>query len=216
MTLKYAATTLLLLALVAAFSLAWAALRFKWTGARRRQPFGMPLFLPGVLLAPLMIALGFRVLGLNLIFPPALVATAGEWTLHAVAPALALFFASGLAASIAAEVTGWKQAALQKAFHRTRLAFGLDPERTLRRLVLTAALTRSWERALPWLFSELIVLECLFNAPGLGWDIWQRAKERRLGDLTEAVVILLCLYGICRALAARFSRRLGQRLEGYV
>lgn len=215
MTLKYATTTLLLLGLVAAYALVWAEWRF-FSKKTRTGKNGAALFLPAILLSPLVIALGFRFFGWNIIFPPALLATKTEWFLHALIPAAILFFASGLWTGISTEIAAWQALARAKPFYRTRLAFGLDPDKALRRLVLGGALTRAWQRALPWVFSELIVLECLFNAPGLGWDIWQRAKERRLEDLTEAIVILLIIYGVCHFAAQRFSQRLGKRLEGYV
>ena len=94
-------------------------------------------------------------------------------------------------------------------------AFGKKATTSLRRLIMTKALAYTWSETLPWLFGELIIVEAIYNAPGLGLDAWQAAKARDFYTLAEAVSVLVGLYLSCVLLSAIISHWIGRRLESY-
>jgi ABC-type dipeptide/oligopeptide/nickel transport system permease component len=218
--LKYLQTTTLILAWCAALSLvlsvavyAMAAHRHERLGKGKAPLAGV--ILPALVVAPLALAAAFKLLGWNLLFPVHFFA---DWTTlleAALAPALVLVLSSGLAGSLwrltHREYAHWRG----KTFALMATATGQRPEAALRRLVLAKSLCTAWAQCLPWLFGELIIVEAVFNAPGLGLDAWQLAKVRDLAGLGEAILWLAGLYAIAVALTASVNHWLGRRLETY-
>jgi ABC-type dipeptide/oligopeptide/nickel transport system permease component len=123
--------------------------------------------------------------------------------------------ASGLAGQLARSVSSELQFWRAKTFATVALAVGRDPHRELRRLVVTKALAGSLSRCLPWLFGELVVVEAVFNAPGLGLDAWHLARTRDLAALAADVGWLTALYVMCAAATAVVHRWIGRRLDTY-
>lgn len=218
--LKYLQTTTLILAWCAALSVVlsvsiyvFAAYRHERRG-RGRTPFAGAI-LPALVVAPLGLALAFKVLGVNLLFPVHFFADWRQLARAALAPAVVLVLSSGLAGSLwrltHREYAHWRG----KTFALMATATGQRPETALRRLVLAKSLCAAWAQALPWLFGELIIVEAVFNAPGLGLDAWQLARVRDLGGLGEAILWLAGLYAIAVTVTATVNYWLGRRLESY-
>lgn len=223
--LKYLATTTLILLWCLALSLGWAALVYAVVGrdgrARGAESGGRAargsyagLIVPALVAAPLAVVLGFR-LGVSLLYPVVLFADAGALVRAALPPALVLVLASGLGGSLARQVARETRHWRAKPFALSALATGQSPARLLRRLVLVKALAGAWSRCLPWLFGELVVVEAVFNAPGLGLDAWHAARVQDLAGLAVTVAQLAALYAVCVGAAALTQRRLGRRLESY-
>lgn len=173
------------------------------------------LILPALALAPVLLVVAHRAFNINLLFPVHFFASFHELVLKAFVPAVVLVVASGLGGQIrvlmAAEYEYWRA----KAFARAALAYGLTPQRVLRRLVIIKVMTRAWSRCLPWLFGELMIVEAVFNAPGLGLDAWNLARTRQLDELAVSLGWLAGLYGLCLVLTAWLHGWLGRRLESY-
>ena len=70
--------------------------------------------------------------------------------------------------------------------------------------------------ALPWLFGEIIVVEAVFNAPGLGLGAWRAAKARDYGVVGESLGWLIILFTVFYGLNVLWSRNIGKKLKGYV
>lgn len=218
--LKYLQTTTLILAWCAVLSLVLAAVVYL-LAAYRHERSGKgkaPLagvILPALVVAPLGLAAAFKMLGWNLLFPVHFFADWATLAQAALAPAVVLVVSSGLAGSLwrltHREYAHWRG----KTFALMATATGQRPEAALRRLVLAKSLCTSWSQCLPWLFGELIIVEAVFNAPGLGLDAWQLAKVRDLAGLGEAILWLAGLYAVAISLTAAVNLWLGRRLESY-
>lgn len=217
--LKYWQTTALLLCLCFLFSLAWAFLQYQVRFARSVRASSasagvMPIF-PVLLIAPLLLVAGFRVFGVNLIYPLTLDASTADMVLAALVPAAVLVVASGLipavASGVRSEIAHWSS----KPFALMMTACGLETKAMMRRLILTKALVSAWMKCMPWLFGEMIIVEVIFNAPGLGLDAWTMARQRNFSALFDALLWLAFLYIICVLIAQSLQRKIGKRLESY-
>lgn len=216
--LKYWQTTMILLCLCFLFSFAWALLSYHF-GYRTRLPVesrqgATPLF-PVLLIAPLLLVLGFRLFGVNLIYPVTFDATFIDMLSAALVPATVLVFASGLmpavSTSVRSEIGLWSG----KPFALMMTACGLKTKAMMRRLIVMRAYTNAWMRCMPWLFGEMIIVEVVFNAPGLGLDAWTMARQRNLSALFEALLWLGFMYVVCVLLTQWLQRQIGKRLETY-
>lgn len=174
------------------------------------------LIVPALVIGPLVLVLTFRFFDLNLLFPVHLFASVWQVIGAAFMPALVLVVASGLShmlrLQVAREYIFWGR----KPFVTASLAYGKGFNEQVRFLVVLKALSSGWSHCLPWLFGELIVVEAVFNAPGLGFNAWEAAKVRDMGALGELLLWTVALYLFCNALSLGLSRWLGQRLEGYL
>lgn len=218
--LKYLQTTTLILAWCAVLSLVLGVATYKIAAIRheRRGNGKAPLagvILPALVVAPLALVVAFKGLGLNLLFPVHFFSDWAALAQAALAPSLVLVLSSGLAGSLwrltHREYGHWRG----KTFALMAAATGQKPATAIRRLVLAKSLCSAWSQCLPWLFGELIIVEAVFNAPGLGLDAWQLAKVRDLAGLTEAIAWLAALYAVAVGLTALVNRWLGRRLESY-
>jgi ABC-type dipeptide/oligopeptide/nickel transport system permease component len=176
---------------------------------------GMSVISPALLVAPLLLISSFEVLKWNLLFPVHLTSSLGDLLRAAVAPALVLLLASGLLGHIYRQTKSDFFIWSQKPFVRTTLSYGGSPRRALRLIVVIGSLARSWSQSLPWIFGEMIVVECVFNAPGLGLDAWHQARIRNWPGLFESLFWLIMLYALAVVVSASFAKWLGRRLESY-
>ena len=176
---------------------------------------GISLISPALLVAPLLLISSFEALNWNLLFPVHLTSSLGDIVRAAVAPALVLLLASGLLGHIHRQTRLDFFIWSQKPFVRTTLSYGGSSRKALRLIVVAGALARSWSQSLPWMFGEMIVVECVFNAPGLGLDAWHQARIRNWPGLFEALFWLIMLYALAVVVSASFAKWLGRRLESY-
>jgi ABC-type dipeptide/oligopeptide/nickel transport system permease component len=192
-----------------------AASRHERSPSASRQALRGMALLPALVLAPLAVALSFAALRLDLIYPVQMLASPRQLALAALAPALVLVLASGLAQTLIRSVEEGYARWHARPFAKVARAYGKEPRDALRRVVVLEALATAWSSSLPWLFSELIVVEAVFNAPGIGLAAWQAARERNAPALVEALVLLTATYAALALASALFNRRLGRRLESY-
>jgi ABC-type dipeptide/oligopeptide/nickel transport system permease component len=216
---KYFQTTTILLVLCFLLSLAWSYLQYQWKYGKplsgKAAVAGSTPFVPVLLIAPLLLVIGFRVFGINLIYPVTFDATFLDLLLAGVVPALVLGYASGLIPTVSATVTSELDFWSRKPFALMMTASGLYPKKMMRRLVTTRALLISWMRCMPWLFGEMIIVEVIFNAPGLGLDAWNMAKQRNMDAIVQSLLWLGALYIVCVFVAQYAHKQIGKRLESY-
>ena len=172
-------------------------------------------FLPALVLAPISIILGFKVFSTVLIYPLHLTSSRVDLFLYGLVPALVLLLASGLfqylAFTTAQEYEFW----IQKAFVQSAKALG-KKNSGLFPIICIRSISQSVSFALPWLFGEIIVVEAIFNAPGIGFEIWNFAKLRFYEGLVLNGVVLVTLYGICHGITYGTGIWVGKKLEGYI
>lgn len=216
---KYFQTTTLLLILCFGLSIVWSYLQYqiRYTVDRqknKRVVSGTPL-VPVLLIAPLSLVAGFRLFGINLIYPVSFDSTFVDLLMAGIVPSVVLAFASGLlpaiTAGIGSELAFWNE----KPFVLMMTASGLESKKMMRRLIMYRALVSAWMRCMPWLFGEMIIVEVIFNAPGLGLDAWTMAKQRNVGALLESLIWLGMLYVVCVVCTQSVQKKLGRRLESY-
>jgi len=219
-------TTGLVLAWCLILSLVWAHLCFVVVAYRRRvfvdtlvvtRPavLGSGMIMPALVAAPLTLLLAFRVASINLLFPVTLFAAPAELLRAAFAPALVLFCASGLGTTLTQQVQREYRYWQAQPFIRLSVALGKSAPRGLYKLVMSKALGSAWSQGLPWLFGELVVVEAVFNVPGLGLEAWHMARIQDQIGLLQCVGWLVMLYIACTTLTSWSNRRLGTRLASY-
>lgn len=218
--LPYLTTTTSILGWCALFAAA-RALAAYWRVSRpgRAPPdesaLGPSFVVPALVAGPVVVVLAFKLFAVNLHVPVGFFATPLEMTLATAPPALVLVIASGLwthlGRGVAREYAHWRA----KPFATAGLAFGRAPRAALRRVVLATTMTRAFGDCLPWLFGELVIVETVFGAPGLGLDAWHLARTRDLAGLAGALAGLSGLYLAATLATALAHRWIGRRLESY-
>ncbi len=175
----------------------------------------MPI-VPALVTGPLLILGAWRLFQVNLIYPVHLLSHIAELFRFAVVPSIVLIFASGLGIHL------WRKIEIESArwqsarFVLLAKAVGKNPRSQVRLLVLRKSLLESWSAALPWLFGELMIVEAVFNAPGLGLEVWHRARTRDADGFVMSLLSLVAIY-LLLSFSLRWSqRRLGQKLEGWL
>lgn len=201
--------------LIVIISYNFAATRFiHWRSQSDSNLTGLALY-PALVLAPLAVALAFDWFHLNLIFPIEMLATRLELIWAALPPSIVLVLASGLAPNLTQNVKNRYRHWMHQPFARVALAYGHTPHQALRKIVICESIIAAWTAALPWIFSELIVVEAIFNAPGLGLAAWQAARQQDTTTLLEALISLCCSYAALALLSRIINRRIGRLLESY-
>jgi len=200
------------------FSALWSVVVYGWVAWRRRQPAldAKPLLiLPTLVIGPVVLVLAFQAFRVNLLFPVHLLSGFLALLQAALIPALVIGMASGvfvfITRSVYREYGFWRQ----KNFAVVAETLGLNLHASLRRLVLLKALADTWQQCLPWFFGELVIVEAVFNAPGLGMEAWRTARERDFSGLLACVLWLIILYGLSVLASTALSRWLGRKLESY-
>lgn len=181
----------------------------------RARPLGQTLVVPALVAGPVLVVVAYKFLAVNLHVPIGFFATPIEMLLATAAPALVLVLASGLWTHVGRGVTREFEHWRAKPFATAGLAFGQTPRTALRRVVLATSLTRAFGDCLPWLFGELVIVETVFGAPGLGLDAWHLARTRDLEGLAYALCGLSALYLVAALSASLAQRWIGRRLESY-
>ena len=171
--------------------------------------------IPTLLFAPFLVYFFHAFFDLNLIFPVAILSSPEKIAVSSLVPSGVLCVASGLIFNITIDVRRLKLKFRESIFSKLTLALGLSVEKRLFKLVVLKALIDSWVTSLPWIFGELLIIEALFNAPGLGLDIWHMARMRDIHGFLQGIVWLLGSYFTLSSIAWICSRKLGRKLEGY-
>lgn len=215
--MDYLETTLFILAwcLILAVTAALISFHFARRGKNLRWWGTGSQVLPSIVLGPLLLTLVFRWSGVNLIFPLSFFSSAPELFLRCSVPAFLLCASSGLFASIAFHISTEYPHWRAKPFNLLSLASGRSIDSGLRAILVPKALALALDQCLPWIFGEILIVEAIFNAPGIGLHIWELAKIRDLVGTFWSCAVLLLIYGACASLNHIVHRRIGRRLASY-
>lgn len=217
--LKYLETSFFILAWCALLSLFFAGISFIGLYLRHGRLGGLRLLIsqqPALICGAVAIFLAYHWFELVLFFPVHLLSERHDLIFKALVPAMVLLVASGLLRNLVLTMKIEYEQWSSKAFLLTAQAYGIQPWRWLARVVIIRSLVVSWGQSLPWLFGELIIVESIFNAPGLGLDIWFQARQRDLSAMTGSVMMLATVYAFCAICQQQVHSWLGRRLEGYL
>ncbi|MCX6106739.1 MAG: hypothetical protein NTY08_12995 [Proteobacteria bacterium] len=219
--LKPCETTILILAWCLLLALCWTAAVFGYLCRSQQAPsesidgLGRGVIIPALVVAPVTLLIAFRYAGINLLFPIEIFATATELCTAALAPAAVLFIVSGLAGALMRQLRLEHDYWQRQPFALAAVAYGHDKNKAVRRIVLLKGFVTAWAQCLPWLYGELIIVEAVFNAPGLGLSAWHMARARDHMGLLATIGLLILLYALSVAVTAWGNSWLGRRLESY-
>lgn len=211
--------TIAILSWAVVFSLLWLGFGYLRLPARANaknppKKVILPL-VPALILGPIALVIGFNYLGINLIFPVQLTASLIDMWHSGFVPALVLFIASGLLGrlkhNLSLEYYFWSN----KPCACVVQAYGGDIKTQLFRVVAGRAFWNSWQESLPWVMGELLIVECVFNAPGIGLGIWHAAKQHNVQEISGGLLMLAGIYLALGAGIHNANRRLGDRLASY-
>lgn len=182
----------------------------------KREATAIPFIVPTLALAPITIFSAWAAARINLIFPVFEFTGIAEIALASIAPALLLFIGSGLLGRIItvsrSEWSFWSE----KPFVRVDRAFGKNTRSRLAPMIGSRILLQSASDCLPLVFSELIIIESLFNAPGLGFWSWEYAKTRDMESAAKSIAAIFFVYGAINLTIYFANKSLGKKLTGYV
>lgn len=216
--LLYMQTTTLILLMCGVFAVFEAIGLYFYFSSRsgRSQVLQKPgTIVPTLVVAPVLIFGFYKLFAINLLFPVHYLASWDVILLSAVVPALVLVVASGLGKSVWLNIAIEYEVWVNKTFFLVSKSYGISKHRSLGRLVVIKSIGQALAQSLPWLFGELIVVEAIFNAPGLALDAWHKARMRDIPALIENIVWLVGIYLVFIFAISYLSRWVGRKLESY-
>jgi ABC-type dipeptide/oligopeptide/nickel transport system permease component len=171
--------------------------------------------LPSLLLAPVFLVACYQLFGVSLIYPVQMLAEGSHLIFYLLAPALLLILSSGLALDLVrmtiSEIDHWSN----PGFLRTARSFGKSRRRHLFWIVVPQVFLLCLDRAVVWLFAELMIIEAVFNVPGLAHLLWRYTINGQVSDFLLAAAGLLGFFAWLTLVARRMQRTMGLRLSGY-
>ena len=172
--------------------------------------------MPAIVLSPLILVIVFQTFGVYLIFPISLITDFMSQLRSGFIPGLVVFLASGMAHSIyhntIMSITEWRN----KPFCLMAEAYGSSRKTTIRNIACTNSFLDSLNRCLPWVFGELFIVECIFNAPGLSYETWKSAKMEDFESLVNCVAVITIIYLVIWSAQNLYSSIIKRRLSNYV
>ena len=172
-------------------------------------------FAPALLVAPLVLVGFYGLFSLDLLFPSLIDTPFYILLLSLMAPALVLYFSSGLATTLANQVkmesSYWKN----QPCTRFALSLGAKEEAFIRPLLFKNTLTASLDKALPVIFSETLVIEAMFNIHGLFLLTFQSARALDWHSAGEGLLLIVMVYGAFRWTTKKLLQSMKKRTAGY-
>lgn len=173
------------------------------------------LQVPAMILAPLAVLGWYLLTKNNLVFSVSFFASTFSMFLDCFVPALVLLFASGLMGlMIKMEITQI-DTLMTKPFVLVGRSYGKSSQSQIWRIVFGFVYPSAWLKSLPLVFSELLLIEVIFNAPGLGHIAWLAARSRDSMLLAQSLGLITSLYLFIMASAYISTRRIGRLFKGY-
>lgn len=171
--------------------------------------------MPALVVCPLIIVCGFALAKVNFIFPAHSTMSIFDLVAYCLLPGIALILASGLGIEVFTQIRGEYRTMRSQPFYLFATAMGQPIDQMMRHIVLAKGMMSAWSRSLPWLFGELVVVEAMFNAPGLGYHSWMYAKLQNYEGMAGCIILLIGMYALLSLGAGYFQRWIGRRLESY-
>ena len=177
--------------------------------------FSSRVFLPALILGPMALILAQGLLAANLVFPVSFGLEPWRAFLWLAAPSIVLFFSSGLMTSLCYFYSTSRREWLSKPCAQFYEALGISAFRRLAPLILALSWVKAWARSIPWIFGELIIIESLFNAQGVAYQLWRGAREHQPQLVLQSLLILLLIYFVFQQMNSSLGAWLGKRLQSY-
>lgn len=174
------------------------------------------LFVPGLVLASMLLLLGQFLFRYDMTFPVGFGSSLWTQIFSLMGPAFTLFVCSGLMKAVVQNCIMLHEYWIHKPCAVFIRSLGLSVNSQLAPVIILQSFTRSWSQSISWVFGEILIVESIFNVPGIGYTIWTFAKERQISELWNSLWILLVIYlGVCLVNYV-MGAWLGKKLESYV
>lgn len=211
--IEYVKSTAFIFSWCTAHCFLWAYLCYMFKNLSKK--FKIPIYIPALIIAPILIVMGMTFGNVNFIFPSHLLTPKRELFLLSIVPGLVLAVTSGLLFKIAQTVQEQLSFWQTKPFVLFARATGRNVDKELRKLVIHTALLDSFHSCLPFLFGEMLIVEVMFNVPGIGNDLWHLARQRQMEPVVGYLLFIFSVYGLCISLLIHIKKKIGKRLESY-
>lgn len=208
----------IILAWFTVLSIVWQIVAFTYFVSKKIEVHksNSAFIMPAIVLSPLILVVAFQSFGVYLIFPISLLTDFMSQIRSGFIPGLVVFLASGMAHSIYQNtrlaIYEWRN----KPFCLMAEAYGSSKRATIRSIVCSSSYLDSLNRCLPWVFGELFIVECIFNAPGLSYETWKSAKMEDFESLVNCVAVITLIYLIIWFAQNLYSSIIKRRLSNYV
>lgn len=149
-----------------------------------------------LILAPAVIYVFHTIFHINLIDLP-LQDSKGRVFLYFSIPAAILFFACGLYSQLKHNLLVELKNLENTNFMRFTKSLNLNQFKSCHKLLFLRVFSHSYTLNINLLFSELIIIEVLFNCAGLGFASWQHARLLEFQKLIFSMIpLLVCYYSL--------------------
>lgn len=176
--------------------------------------FHLPL-VPTIILFPLISTLCFIIFHQTLLFPSLLLASGLELVTASLIPSLMLLVGSGILSQLWYSLSEGVERMKSKCFFTFGRSLGFSTRSILIKPVMFEAFIGSWTRSLPFVFGELVVVEALFNIPGLGSLLWRSCLERDFIVGGFALCTFLIMYFAAVVAGKIMDGWIGRKFESY-
>lgn len=175
---------------------------------------GLPM-IPAIILVPLLNMLFLFIFKSSFLFPSLLTANFMDLFIAALIPSFVLLVSGGLWFQLyVASIKGIDRLTTMP-FYIFGKSLGLTPRRIVFRPLMLDVFFSTWLRCLPWLFCEIVVVEALFNVPGVGSLIWRAFLERNVALGSLALLIFISFY-LCLSFVVKvIVIQVGRKFESY-
>ena len=172
--------------------------------------------LPGVLLTPILIICVFRFFGVYLVFPIEIDNDYTLYVFYTFIPSLVLIVSSGVMTSVCNIMRESLRRWGKSSFVLSARSHGFSNKTALMPLVLSRSYWNGWSSCFPWFLCELTVIEFLFNAPGIGTQLWTSMKEWDMSAIQYNCGILFIIYCLFSVIFQYQQLKLSKCLNGYI
>jgi len=181
----------------------------------RDNKSGVPGPFPTLIFSLCVLMLFKKIFGYFFVFPLFFEMSKAEIFLRTFIPSFVLFGSSGLYHTIIARVRMDKISIARSYYARLAVVYGLSIW-ILYRPWLFKNLIDSWKQTLPWLLTEMIVLEAVFNIPGLGFFLWNSILLQKWNLTLQYTLSIFVLYFPLFFFQIYWQRKIQKRLWGSI
>ena len=173
------------------------------------------LALPSLVLGPLVLIVFYQVLNINLIYPVQMITSNSTLFLSGLVPSIVLLIASGFIQRLKSNLINDYNYWSNQPFIMVTRSMGLNPKPKLAVLVMSKSFLDTWNQSLPWLIGEILIVELVFNAPGLFQGLWRSARENRLDTMFLYLIQIVIVYLLLNLIITKMQQKLGELLINY-
>lgn len=180
-----------------------------------KSPGAKPFMFPALITIPLSIYIFYQVFEISLIFPVFLKSDFTDIFMHALVPSLLLGIASGFFSQLKSQTHAKVEIARNSCFMRMVKGYGKSKFKQLFPLVVPPVFIEAFSSSIIILAGELIVVEALFNIPGLATLFWKYSKTQHYSGIFEILFVVALLATVPMIAKSIYHKKISQRFEAW-